>query len=290
LNCSAPTTESTPIFTMRTFLGITHMKAVIKGLMLSMLACGLAHAAEAGDVENVRGHLETAVTETPEHTFTGYVGVLSSYNLRGITNAPESDTPALQGSIDYSHASGFYAGYWFSTLSYNYANLNPDADGSDERKSLESDFYAGYKGTSGDIGYQVGGTIYYYYPGWESTGYETMLGLSYGDYSLTAQTLLNDVTYGNAGDTYFVASYSHALPMDFTFTGKLGAYLYKKDGDFAPETADSVDAGFRHLILGVTHPLAATGATMGLDMIVGGYDRYDVKQDNKLVASVSMSF
>ena len=228
--------------------------------------------------------------ETPEHSVSGYIGVVSSYNLRGITNAPESDIPAVQGSLDYSHASGFYAGYWFSTLSYNYADLNPGVATPSDKKSLESDFYAGYKGSVGDIGYQVGGTIYYYYPGWESTGYETMLGLSYGDFGLTAQTLLNDVTYGNAGDTYFVASYSYGLPMDFTATAKLGAYLYTKDGDFVPETADSKDAGFRHLILGVSKPLAATGATMGMDMILGGDDRYGVKQDNKLVASLSMTF
>lgn len=258
------------------------MNTMLKTLVVaSLIASGAVHAEEAAP---------------SDHTVTGYIGLLSSYNLRGITNAPESDTPAVQGSIDYSHASGFYAGYWFSTLSYNYANLNPDAetkaDGSfaDSRKSLESDFYAGYKGKIGDIGYQVGGTIYYYYPGWESTGYETMLGLSYGSFGLTAQTLLNDVTFGNAGDTYFVASYSQPLPMGFTGAAKLGAYYYTKDGDFVPETPDSEDVGFRHLILGVTKPLAATGATMGLDMILGGDDRYGVKQDNKLVASVSMTF
>lgn len=258
------------------------MNTMLKTLVVaSLVASGAVHAEEAAP---------------SDHTVTGYIGLLSSYNLRGITNAPESDIPAVQGSIDYSHASGFYAGYWFSTLSYNYANLNPNAatkpDGSfvDGRKSVESDFYAGYKGKMGDIGYQVGGTIYYYYPGWESTGYETMLGLTYGSFGVTAQTLLNDVTFGNAGDTYFVASYSYGLPMGFTGAAKLGAYYYTKDGDFYPETADSEDVGFRHLILGVTKPLAATGATMGLDMILGGDDRYGVKQDNKLVASVSMTF
>lgn len=266
---------------------------VVAGLLVS--GAGYANAAEGQEVANVRGHLETAIapaaeTPTAEHTVTGYIGILSSYNLRGITNAPESDTPAVQGSIDYSHASGFYAGYWFSTLSYNYANLNPAVTTPSDKKSLESDFYAGYKGVSGDMKYQIGGTVYYYYPGWESTGYETMLGLTYGDFAVTAQTLLNDVTYGNVGDTYFVASYSQPLPMGFTGSAKLGAYYYTKDGDFVPETADSEDFGFRHLILGVTKPLAATGATMGVDMILGGDDRYGVKQDNKLVASLSMTF
>ena len=248
------------------------MKAVIKSLVAGLVLCNAAAYADA---------------PASDHTVTGYVGVLSSYNLRGITNAPESDTPALQGSIDYSHSSGFYAGYWFSTLSYSYTSLNSKVEADDSKKSLESDFYAGYKGKVGDLGYQIGGTVYYYYPGWESTGYETMLGLTYG---MTAQTILNDVTFSNAGDTYFVASYTKPLPKDFTFTGKLGTYLYTKDGEFIKETKDSEEFGFRHLILGVTHPLSATGATMGLDFIIGGDDRVGVKQDNKLVASVSMAF
>lgn len=255
------------------------MNTMLKTLVVaSLVASGAVHAEEAAP---------------SDHTVTGYIGLLSSYNLRGITNAPESDTPAVQGSIDYSHASGFYAGYWFSTLSYNYANLNPDVTTPSEKKSLESDFYAGYKGKMGDIGYQVGGTIYYYYPGWESTGYETMLGLTYGSFGLTAQTLLNDVTFGNAGDTYFVASYSQPLPMGFTGAAKLGAYYYDNSDPVLGngyQLATTEDFGFRHLILGVTKPLAATGATMGLDYIIGGYDRSDVKQDNKLVASLSMTF
>ena len=41
----------------------------------------------------------------------------------------------------------------------------------EEKKSFENDLYAGYKGKLQMIlGYQIGGTVYYYYPGWESTG------------------------------------------------------------------------------------------------------------------------
>ena len=109
---------------------------------------------------------------------TGNISAVSSYNLRGITNAPENSGPAVQGGLDYGY-NGFYLGYWFSTLDYSYACLNPaGCTATDERNSFENDFYAGYKGKiTDDLGYQVGGTIYYYYPGWESTGYETFLGL-----------------------------------------------------------------------------------------------------------------
>ena len=101
-------------------------------------------------------------------TITGNVSVVSSYNLRGITIGPENDNTALQGGLDYSHDSGFYAGYWFSNLGYSYAGLNPGCKGTDcTTKSFENDFYAGFKGKlTEDVGFQLGGTVYYYYPGW----------------------------------------------------------------------------------------------------------------------------
>lgn len=228
-------------------------------------------------------------------TITGNVGVYSSYNLRGITNAPENDSAAVQGGLDYSHDSGIYLGYWFSTLSYSYSDINPDcydANGDlicKNRKSFENDFYGGYKGKiTEDLGYQIGGTIYYYSPGWESTGYETILGLSYKQFSVTAQTLLNNVTFGNKGDTYFLATYAPGLPAGFTGKAQVGVYYYGDDDEFV--TTGSKDFNFRHATLGVSHPLGDTGATWSLDMIFGGYDRLEVKQKNKAVLGLSYAF
>ncbi len=41
------------------------------------------------------------------------------YNLRGITNTPENEDTTIQGGLDYSHASGFYAGWSGCTLGYS---------------------------------------------------------------------------------------------------------------------------------------------------------------------------
>lgn len=254
----------------------TMLKAVVSMGLLSGLVTGVQ------------------ASESP-HGVSGYVGVVSQYILRG--NVLESDTPALQGGIEYEHASGFYAGYWFSTLSYSYKDLQAGTTPNyvpEEKKSMEHDFYAGYNGSVGDVGFTVGGTVYYYYPGWESTGYETLLGVNYGGFGLTAQTLLNDVTFGNKGDTYFVASYEHELPMDFTLTGKLTAYKYTKKGDFVAEFNDdgkrAKSAAFRHASLGLSKPLGETGGTWGVEYILAGPDRYGVKQDNKMVGSLSFAF
>ena len=50
------------------------------------------------------------------HTLTGNVGLFSQYVFRGLSQTNEK--PALQGGLDYSHASGFYAGVWGSNVSW----------------------------------------------------------------------------------------------------------------------------------------------------------------------------
>ncbi len=277
--------------------------ATLKTLVSSLvLMGGLSQVAHADDANP---DLVLAGTSL-EGNLTGNINVVSKYILRGITqtygpllpggakgsDGPEMDSPALQGGVDYVLKNGFYAGYWFSTLGYSYASLNPNASGKHSQNSTESDIYGGYTGTIGStgIGYTVGGTVYVYTPGWESTGYETKLGLSYGEVGITAQTLLNDVTFGNKGDTYFLATWTHALPKDFTFTGQLGAYAYKKDGDFVPKTADSTSFAFRHATLGLSHALPVKGGTWGLQYIIGGDNRYGVKQDNQIVGSLGLTF
>ena len=269
-----------------------HLKKSLRttgmALLLSSLAAGYAHADNDG--------------------LTGHVDVYSKYILRGITqtysnhydqSGPESDGPALQGGVDWNSSGGWYLGYWFSTLGYSYetccAPNNPKT-----QNSTENDFYGGYNGKIGDWGYTLGETTYYYTPGYESTGYETKLGISYGDFGLTAQTLLKDVTYGNAGDTYYVASYSKVLPKDFTFSTQLGFYTYKKDGDYVGCTpkkgaaltgsCEEKSSAFRHLTLGVSKPIGTSGATWGLSYIIGGENRFGLHQTNQLVGNLTVAF
>ena len=137
-----------------------------------------------------------------EHTVSGNISVLSSYNLRGITNIPENSGATLQGGLDYNHASGFYAGWWGSTLDYPLSEEGRDA--------FENNFYAGYShAVNDDLGLTIGTTYYYYYESdVNSDGFELLLGMSYKDLGVTAQTLLEDTTWGNAGDTYLKATYS----------------------------------------------------------------------------------
>jgi len=94
-----------------------------------------------------------AAAPASPHTFTGNLGLVTDYRFRGISQTFKQ--PAIQGGFDYSHASGFYAGNWDSSI-----NTGAGFPGG----SIEMDFYGGWKQTWGDWGLDLG-TIYYYYPG-----------------------------------------------------------------------------------------------------------------------------
>ena len=86
------------------------------------------------------------------HTFTGNVTLVSDYRFRGISQTYKG--PAIQGGFDYSHSSGFYLGNWDSNVA---SQVYTGGSG------VEMDFYAGYKKSFGDFGFDVG-YLYYYYP------------------------------------------------------------------------------------------------------------------------------
>jgi len=92
------------------------------------------------------------------HTFSYNVGLYSQYIFRGLTQTARR--PALQGGVDYSHSSGFYAGTWGSNISWLQDSKNFD------RSSLEWDIYGGFRNTFGEtgIGYDIG-LLNYVYPG-----------------------------------------------------------------------------------------------------------------------------
>ncbi len=264
--------------------------------------------------------------------WTGHVDVVSSYILRGITDtygpskpgggneladAPESDRPALQWGADWTHPSGFYLGYWASTINYSYKALgkshnDPSVTDFQDDKSIENDLYGGYTGKIGDFGYTVGMTGYVYINGKNSNALETKLGVSYGDFALNAQTLLKDVVWGNKGDTYWTLNYTKPLLYDIMLNASLGYYTYRKEGKYlgTVDTRTGVDcaagesfnvnacmagnapsgSGFRHLIIGITQPIGSTGVTWGLQGLIGGENRFSVNQDSKLLASLSYGF
>jgi uncharacterized protein (TIGR02001 family) len=83
---------------------------------------------------------------------TGNMSIVSDYRFRGISQTYTG--PAIQGGVDYAHASGLYLGNWNSNVS---SILFAGGSG------IEMDFYGGWKKSFGDFGLDLG-SIYYHYP------------------------------------------------------------------------------------------------------------------------------
>jgi uncharacterized protein (TIGR02001 family) len=140
---------------------------------------------------------QTAAPE-PDYTISGNMTLASEYRFRGISQTNKK--PTLQGGFDFAHKSGFYLGNWNSNVNsafYNGANI-------------EMDFYGGYKGSFGDVGFDLG-AIYYYYPGSGAGGTikidntEIYGGLSYGPFSAKYYHAVSDF-FGapNTKNSYYI--------------------------------------------------------------------------------------
>ncbi|KPV41075.1 hypothetical protein AN478_03900 [Thiohalorhabdus denitrificans] len=206
---------------------------------------------------------------TAQAEVTGNIGAVSQYIFRG---GVEDSRTALQGGLDYGHDSGLYAGTWFSTLDYGAPNNN------------EVDLYAGYSGSAGDFGYDLG-LLYFLYTGngegdSDANTPEAYVAGSYGPVGLSVNYALDDSTWTNQGDVYVKLSFEQALPREFTFAADAGYYFYESDGEFI--TGGTEDGAFRDATVSLSHPLAATGADMSLNYTWGGSDRFDSSGDGYL--------
>jgi uncharacterized protein (TIGR02001 family) len=128
----------------------------------------------------------TVVAAESPHSLSANVGLYSDYVFRGISQT--GGEPAIQGGLDYSHASGFYLGTWASNVGWL-----EDFQGY-SKGNVEIDVYGGYGGSMGDISYDVG-AIRYMYPG-ERNG------------KTKADTT---EVYGSLGWKWFTVKYSYYL-------------------------------------------------------------------------------
>jgi uncharacterized protein (TIGR02001 family) len=211
----------------------------------------------------------------------GNIGVFSKYVLRGITNVPENDGAAIQGGVDWAHDSGFYLGYWGSSLDY--------AD-EGSASGFENDFYGGFAGSVGDISYDIGLIYYYYLNISDANAPEIAASVGYGPVSLGMKYLADDVAWGNQGDIYWTLSGDMDIGMGWNLGGVLGYYTYETDGEFIPDVPEAESSAFRHFDVSLSHAIGETGADFGLTYIFGGDDRFGNEQDNATVLSLTYGF
>jgi len=214
---------------------------------------------------------------------TGNINVVSKYVLRGMTNDAENDGTAVQGGFDWSHKMGFYAGYWGSNLDYGATRASTSTN-----TGFENDIYGGYKFQAGPVALNFGVIYYLYTQVLDSDAAEILAAAGIGPVTLAAKYLTKDVAWGNTGDIYLTLDFTQDLPSEFKFNAQLGYYVYEENGEFIPTTSEN--SAFRHLNLGVSHPLGKTGANMSLTYIVGGESRQGAQQGNAMVLGLGMAF
>ncbi|MFC7555215.1 TorF family putative porin [Pseudoroseomonas wenyumeiae] len=156
--------------------------------------------------------------EALDLTLTAMPAVSSDYLFRGISQT--RNRPAIQGTFEALHDSGFYAGAFISNVAFA---------GTNARQEL--DLLAGYRFEALGIAWDIG-AIYYSYPGYSrpSSGYN----IDYIEGALKASKAIGTVTlvggayaspnfFGQSGTSlYLEGGADVTLPLGFTASGRFG--------------------------------------------------------------------
>jgi uncharacterized protein (TIGR02001 family) len=199
-----------------------HTKPIVPRLALLTLALGAALPAHAEE-------------EVPAINCTGTLTLASDYRFRGLTQTNED--PALQGSIECAHASGFYAGLWASNVSWLSDLSSADLPIS---SSLEIDYYAGYRMSFAEgWGLDVG-AYGYYYPGDYPRGFtrpyttEVFAGVTYDVVGVKYwHTVTNAFGFADSHNSgYLEANYNPVLGAGWTLNLHAGHQRIDGSDDF----------------------------------------------------------
>ena len=109
------------------------------------------------------------------------VTLTSDYRFRGQSQSERE--AAVQGSVDYSHPSGFFGGVWASNVDFDDPQQTP----------LEVDVTAGFSGALSDDVTTTITLTYYWYPGAADADYDyagLSAAIAYGPFSLLADVNL----------------------------------------------------------------------------------------------------
>lgn len=219
---------------------------------------------------------------------TANVSLTSNYLWRGLTQT--INEPAVQGGIDYTNETGFYAGTWVSNVSYD----------SDDAYSYEHDMYFGYAGEANGISYDVG---YLYYNYDSNAGYdfgEVYATIGFGNFSLSGNFLTNaEPDEGptedfSAFETYYFSG-DYSIPL--ASGTEVGLHVGYHEGDFA-ESFNGVTKGYWDYNVSIAKDGFAfmiSKTNLGFDDNNDGFEDYAsmAARDNdkiKFVASYSLDF
>ena len=247
------------------------MKKIATPLMLAM---SLAFAGNA---------MAQAAPAAPESTMSFNVGGVNEYRYRGISQS-RFDT-ALSGGADYADKSGVYVGVWGSSIKWI-----KDAGG---KSNTEVDYYAGYKFTVGDVGYDIG-FLHYDYSG-NALKPSANTNEFYGAATMGPVTLKYSQSTGNLfgfanskGSSYVDLTATFDLGDGYSLVPHIGYQAVKGAGNGIYSYTDTA------LTLGkdLGNGLAASAAIIGTNAKTGSYVSPAGKQLGKsgLVVGLKYSF
>jgi uncharacterized protein (TIGR02001 family) len=181
----------------------------------SALALGLSlGAGSAGAFELEDAGLTIGVTPT----------ISSDYLFRGVSQT--RNRPAVQGTIDIQHTTGFYVGAFASNVAFLGTNARQEIDA-----------LAGWRTSVAGVSLDLGG-IAYTYPGYDNPAGSGLYDLQYYELAVKASyevpnlpvpaKLLASFNWSpnyqlESGDGYYVeGGVEVGLPLDFTLAGRAG--------------------------------------------------------------------
>ena len=244
---------------------------------VTQLAAGIALATSA-----------MAISSTASAELSANVSVTNNYIWRGLTQS--INEAAVQGGVDWSDDSGFYAGTWVSNVAYD----------SDDAYSYEHDLYFGYAGETDTFSYDVG---YLYYNYDENAGYdfgEVYGSIGVGNFGATVYLLANAEPDEGPGEDFGFGAASY-ISLDYSIPlesgAEIGLHAGFHEGDFAYSfngvTDDYMDFGISLSKDGLTAMITQTD--LGSDDDGDGFEDYASQpaRDNdeiKFVISYAVDF
>ena len=237
-----------------------------------LLGCGLTAAPAFADEE----------TAPPsEFTVTGNAVLVTDYRFRGLSLS--GGDPAIQGSINLNHSSGFYVGTWASSL-----------EDSPVYGNMEIDVYGGWTGevTSGLTA--DAGLVYYVYPNGkvgDGNYFEPYASLSTTFGPATAKVGVayawKQNSLGGDDNLYVYTDLGAGIP-DTPIS--VSAHLGYTDGALSPKllTLESTDGGFDYSV-GATYNITKN-LSAGVSYIGVEGNSIDSFSNDSVVGTLKLSF
>lgn len=242
------------------------------------LACSVALLAALPAASHAEEATEAPASLLP-YGFSLTLGAVSDYTFLGITQT--GGEPAIQGSIDWAHDSGFYLGVWSSNVDFE--------DNSNTK--LELDYYGGYNhsfanGLETDISLLH---VQYFSPksGFDYDYDEAKLMLDYPLhklFSVNSEFRYSPDYAGDSGEEYYVqGGVSVPLPYDLTFGATAGYQWVEENDNYGYPDYANWRVGFDYTY---------AGTDFGLHYSDTNIDKSDCESncDGRFVLSVSRTF